>query len=76
MTPSVLQFGLPLCYGNLVFFPVVRQVLVRTPAWFSCAATPVAIIILEEKDVYITMLDDGFSQRELTCWLKERGVFI
>jgi hypothetical protein len=74
MILSDLQFALPLSQGNFVFFPIVRQVLARTTDWFAGVATPVALLILEDETLHLTILDDGVSHHELLSWLKVRGV--
>jgi hypothetical protein len=74
MTLPDLKFGQPVYYYNLAFFPVVRQILIRTPDWLSGAVSPVALIILDGEAVRLTMLDDRISQPELICWLTESGI--
>jgi hypothetical protein len=74
MTFPDLGFGQPLYYDNLAFFPVVRQIRVRTPDWLYAAVSPVAMIILDGEAVRITILDDRISQPDLICWLREQGI--
>jgi len=66
------QFGEPLSFQHLTFLPVVRQILVRTPEWLFGAVSPVAVVILDGKDVRLAILDDRISEPDLICWLAKR----
>lgn len=72
MNHDDLQFGQPLACKNLVIIPVVRKGIIRTQDWISGAISPVALVILDGKEVGLALLDDGISRKGLIHWLNEK----